>query len=798
MRYLRFGRPVVVVRLELKHVIAGRWVPSVPTHPAHITVSIPDPATGRWRKIRDVELPPDPRISGRGLRQDMAVEQMDQYLRQALNTSHSIELGGIRTQILRVECDREHPVWPNHGECNGALFCVPFGILDSLAVFGESDSERPLPPWMPPLKRGPIRPEAPRGMKVEQFPWMMLFRGRRFTIGFSLVRPQIVHLGWDGTGSGRANEPRVVRSAALAGLSGPSCSGPWLCTAGADYPSNTWTGRVIVRGNQILYRKLHCSVAGLFIDACFTVRADGVLLQLHQHASRDIPVLEAEAWRLAWDCGAAMTGAAAEPTLEEGRNGAVKLPMFWTGDGNGCLRWEKLSGESWCQVESHRNFRTVTGGIVPGKRPAADNIQTIPAGRLTTVWNLSVTSFEAARSGRGRLTRALKLHWGSIYSCFRPELGGFSNNALSVNCHVNQMHPAEIAAHTAKSRSGPDPMMLFRFTIERGLLCGGGYGFWRNLYLDSDPALVCGAGRCHQSKPDMDWLRKIEPGLVHAVMRMLETIGQEGLAVCRDLSGNSRSHRWSSNAMDVVGFGHIDAYVNAWTYRALRNASPMLEELGRHELAGRCRNAAERLRQAYAPCLLNPETGWVAGWRSRDGRLHDAAYLWVNGPACAFGLIPREKAVSALWKLERLRRKAGAARTPFGLPFNLSPIPEDDHMLPSIAGRFRPTFENYTDGAMAPCAATYYLRALDIHGLRREAEQIVSDLESGYEMGHFNGGLGTGVEFFRWDGFPCGYEGTFVASWSSLYGIAVHRGVLQPHRPEWWPLDPQDPAGICD
>ena len=68
--------------------------------------------------------------------------------------------------------------------------------------------------------------------------------------------------------------------------------------------------------------------------------------------------------------------------------------------------------------------------------------------------------------------------------------------------------------------------------------------------------------------------------------------------------------------MDVVGFGHIDGYVNAWAYRAFRNAAAMLDELpDRKDLAARSHLAATRLRGSYAPALVNPETGWVAGWR---------------------------------------------------------------------------------------------------------------------------------------------------------------------------------------
>jgi hypothetical protein len=239
--------------------------------------------------------------------------------------------------------------------------------------------------------------------------------------------------------------------------------------------------------------------------------------------------------------------------------------------------------------------------------------------------------------------------------------------------------------------------------------------------------------------------------------------------------------------MDVVGFGHLDAYVNAWTYRALRNAAALLDTAGRDPLARRCGESADRLREAFPRTFLNPATGWVAGWQSLDGELHDAACVWVNGVACAFGLLPETKAAEALRRLERLRVEVGAGDAHFGLPFNLRPIPAADHMLPLLYGGFTPTFEHYTDGAMSMGFAMYYLRALDRHGLVAEADRIAADLEDGYVRGHFDGGVGSGVEMYRWDGLPTGYEGTFIGAWSPLYALAVRRGLVKVPEPEWWP-----------
>jgi hypothetical protein len=240
--------------------------------------------------------------------------------------------------------------------------------------------------------------------------------------------------------------------------------------------------------------------------------------------------------------------------------------------------------------------------------------------------------------------------------------------------------------------------------------------------------------------------------------------------------------------MDVVGFGHIDAYVNAWAYRALRNAAALLELLpSRGNLAAQCREAAARLRNAYAPALVNPDTGWVAGWRSRDGQLHDYGFTWVNGVALAFGLLDADASRTALRNLERAREETGLPDARLGLPCNLMPIRADDQMWTKILNTLQPTFETYTDGSLSGWPATYYLRALSIHGLKEQARTLAQELADGYAAGVFNGGNGTGHEFRSWEGLGTGYEGTLIGCFGPMYGIAIEEGVLQPSNPEWWP-----------
>jgi hypothetical protein len=811
VRYLRFLKPARLERLELPYAVYGRWVPDVPTHPAHLMISILDPASYTWQVVREVHLPPDPRLMGEGLSQEMSMAEMNAHFQQVLaSPPRLIELDGLVTDHLRVECDREHPVWPSHGECNGGPYNVPFGLLDPLRAYGEwVDGPDPQPVYSPGLKRAGYNPVAPAGMQVYEKMGVLYFESPRLKVGFSLRRPLLLCLGWDSAASspGEGGQAQSLGSLPAPGLAPANrlgltqsnwqhpfglvggLSGPLLRGLDAEYSAQLWTGEIEVVGSQVDYRRLTCGIPGLELDAVFTVEAGRLLLELHQRCDRPQPVLEWEAWRLLFDLRQGMTAPAAQPTLTPGRNGDVHFPLLWASDGAGCLALSLLEGdpdETRLQVESYRSAYCVTGGITLAPRPGAGECLVIPAGERRAVIEMEVTNLEPLTEAT-HLPQVFQRHWASVYSCFRPEYGGFSNHAAAVNCHVNQHGPLEIAAHTRKHPAGLDPLGLMRFTLERALLDGGGYGYYRNLYQDSDPVLVSAAGRIFQVSADLGWLRRVEPGLLEAIQRITGSIGEDGLVLSHDLTGNSGSYRWSTNAMDVVGFGHIDGYVNAWSYRALRNAESMLAALGRSELATHCGELAQGIRRAYAGALLNPQTGWLAGWRSQDGQLHDYAFLWVNAPAIAFGLLDDDQAHTALSGLESLRQKVGPGPAWYGIPHNLLPIDPRDHMLPLILGRLVPTFERYTDGALGAYTLHHYIRALNLYGFRQQARKLADEFSEGLLAGSVIGGMGSGTEFHTWEGLPSGYEGTFGPNFAALHAMAIEYGVIQPLTPEWWP-----------
>ena len=177
IRYLRFGQQVELDHLDLERQVYGRWVPAVPTHPAHLIISVLDRDNFTWKTISEVDFPADPEITGEGLSLKMKMQDIEDHFSKVLKKSgYLVDLKGYQTDHLRVICDREHPVYPNHGECNGGIFNVPYGILNKLGAFGKPVGKSLFEmSYNPILIKRSIHPAAPKGMQVKLLPEMLLF-----------------------------------------------------------------------------------------------------------------------------------------------------------------------------------------------------------------------------------------------------------------------------------------------------------------------------------------------------------------------------------------------------------------------------------------------------------------------------------------------------------------------------------------------------------------------------------------------------------------------------------------------
>ena len=171
----------------------------------------------------------------------------------------------------------------------------------------------------------------------------------------------------------------------------------------------------------------------------------------------------------------------------------------------------------------------------------------------------------------------------------------------------------------------------------------------------------------------------------------------------------------------------------------------LAKQLGKTDDAARYRAAADKLRAAYFKTFYNPATGVLAGWKSADGKLHDYYFLFVNGIAIHYGLVPKDKANAIMDRLLAKMKEVGYTRFDLGLPGNLIPVARKDYvdLNPRWGGGSKEDnsdgFQIYENGGATACYAYFTLAALYDLGRREEADRILFPMLDSFEKGSFEG-----------------------------------------------------------
>jgi GH15 family glucan-1,4-alpha-glucosidase len=257
------------------------------------------------------------------------------------------------------------------------------------------------------------------------------------------------------------------------------------------------------------------------------------------------------------------------------------------------------------------------------------------------------------------------------------------------------------------------------------------------------------------------------------------------------ISGNSGiwpdgfPNKRPSNWWDTIGFGHEDAYSNALAYRALDNMTMLAQRAGKPIDAARYRSVAKKLQDVFYKTFFNPETGVLGGWRSADGQLHDYYFLWVNGIAIHYGLVPKDKANAIMDKLMAKMKAVGYDKFNMGLPGNLITVALKDYVHKDKDGHHgggvrednADGFQNYENGGATGCFAFFTLAALYDLGRKEEADRILFAMLGEYDRGGFEGrgAGGRSNDWRRWDGTPMGYEGFLVDNYYTLLAVPLRQ-----------------------
>lgn len=212
------------------------------------------------------------------------------------------------------------------------------------------------------------------------------------------------------------------------------------------------------------------------------------------------------------------------------------------------------------------------------------------------------------------------------------------------------------------------------------------------------------------------------------------------------------------NWWDNFAFGHKDIYFNYLCHRALRGLAGLLEKIGMNEQATKYRAHLEKFDKNFFKTFYNEETGLMAGWISRNGKVHDYGFTFAVSMGINEGLIPREKGKEMLRKLLSIMKKEGYGDLRFGIPGNVMPVaPQDTICWPCMTDWGR-----YENGGLNGMNGYHFLTSMYNVGMKKEADKILFTILDTYEKDFTHSGLMPGycrsVDWRTKEGVACGYN----------------------------------------
>jgi hypothetical protein len=125
-------------------------------------------------------------------------------------------------------------------------------------------------------------------------------------------------------------------------------------------------------------------------------------------------------------------------------------------------------------------------------------------------------------------------------------------------------------------------------------------------------------------------------------------------------------------------------------------------------------------------------------------------------------------------------KEVGYTNFKIGLPGNLVPVARKDYAGGGVLGQPHKddgsdSFQSYENGGATGGFAYFTLQALYSLGRKKDADRIFDAMLEGYRDGVFENGVGSGVDWKRWDGTPCGYEGLLTDSFYALEALITGR-----------------------
>jgi hypothetical protein len=387
--------------------------------------------------------------------------------------------------------------------------------------------------------------------------------------------------------------------------------------------------------------------------------------------------------------------------------------------------------------------------------------------------------------------------WGDPGNPFSAPGGMLANNVISDPASCSLWFYADQAFWTPELAPGIGAMPLVRRTLDwwldhKVLPDGEMICYWDKAhFLDANSGPLIAAWDYVEATGDKAWLARRIERLEFIADFLARRDGDGDGLVEATQSGNygtlqqpARSCAW----WDALNCGHKDSYSNALIYRAWRCLAGLEARLKRGEQQARYTQLADRLKSTYFRTLFNPQTGWLAWWKSEDGELHDYASPIINGLAIEYGLVEPAQGREILARLRRKIKEVGFTRFDLGVPPMLVPVRRGDYLLPDAAGcpqreEGTDTFGYYMNGGITAGQVLHFLAAHYVVGEGVEADKILrAMLERQAQGGFQNGAVNAypkGIDWTTWNGQPAGYEGYLADSFRFLQAVLLREQKLR-------------------
>ncbi len=651
--------------------------------------------------------------------------------------------------------------------------------------------------------------DLPDGLTVETSGKGITYSSRWMRVGFPLDRPGISFLGLDAGGYGTLDRNL---------LKGPR---------GIDLVASGWDEQIASADASFTVSQAGAVVkyAGVRLgsletdDLTFTVRPTELRVTIDRHIEGGYIATESSPFRALFD-------AAVTPPSPMGkllRKGELAFPVFLHFPDHGSLLVRATGDHPAWRFVGRRGEREVQLSLVEGLRSTDACIDEQRGGtrRVTLTLTMPKAWINAGDKPLSLERQALLRGWLNLFQ-FRPDVGCLANNSISDNVLFCMYEYADQALFSDALFDDFGPIDLVRASLDSYFDGTFGYGGDRDVFMDSDPSIVIAAWDCvagsnplrrtpglslpqavstwRRWQGDLKWLSKrigdIRKYADHIVAADVDGDGlPESKRTGNSGSGINGAGEWSSNWWDVISFGWKDAYSIALDYRALRCMADMEQQVGNEQGAKHYRDHADAIHHAYYSTFYDPKTGVLAGWKSKDGQLHDYYFTFVNGIACAYGLVTKEQGNAIMDKMQAKFKEVGYTNFRIGMPGNLIPVARRDYAGGGVLGQpskddGSDSFQSYENGGATGSFAYFYIQGLYALGRKAEADAILTAMYEGYRDGVFQNGVGSGVDWKRWDGKPCGYEGLLTDTYYALTAYWTGK------RGEGVPM--ADPWGVAD